>query len=76
MNSGQRTVELKPVQLSDRDNILLDEALAVPPAEQDDGTMLVIGIMHDPATETPDLWAGRQPVARYMIPPIRPSTSP
>lgn len=68
-NSGQRAIALKSVRLGEQDHILLNNAFAVPPVQRDDGTMLGVGIMRDPATETPDLWAGRQAIAGYMIPP-------
>lgn len=67
-NSGQSTITLKAVRLGEKDHILLNDAFAVPPVQQNDGDMLGVGIMRDPAKETPDLWAGRQPVAGYMIP--------
>lgn len=68
-NSGLHTVELMAVQLGEQDHIALNDAFVVPPVQQIDGTMLGVGIMYDPSTESPDLWAGRQPVAGYMIPP-------
>lgn len=68
-NSGQRAITLKTVRLGEQDHILLNDALAVPPVQQDNGDMLGIGVMRNPATEEADLWAGRQSVAGYMIPP-------
>ena len=68
-NPGQRPITLKDVRLGEQDHLLLNEALAVPPLRLDDGTMLGVGVMQDPAAENADLWAGRQPVAGYSIPP-------
>lgn len=68
-NTGQSAITLKAVRLGEQDHIVLNDAFAVPPVQQNDGDMLGVGIMRDPAKETPELWAGRQPVAEYVIPP-------
>jgi len=68
-NAGQSPITLKAVHLGEQDHILMDDAFAVPAVRLDDGTMLGVGVMHNPAEESAGLWAGRQSVAGYVIAP-------
>lgn len=68
-NVAGRPITLKAVHLGEQDHMLVDEAFAVPPIQLRDGTTLGVGVIHDPAAETPDMWAGRQAVTGYVIAP-------
>ena len=68
-NPGQRAIALKAVRLGEQDHMVLNDAYAIPPVKQSDGTTLGVGAMRDPATEIPDLWAGRLAVDGYMLAP-------
>ncbi|MGO1385415.1 MAG: hypothetical protein ACTHWA_10220 [Arachnia sp.] len=68
-NPGQRAIALKTVRLGEQNNMVLNDAYAIPPVESDDGGTLGVGTMRDPARETAELWAGRQPVDGYKLAP-------
>jgi hypothetical protein len=68
-NTSTHAITLKPVQLGEHDHVKLSDVMVVPPIRLEDGTTLGFGVTHDPAAQNAALWAGRQPVAAYLIPP-------
>ena len=68
-NTSPHAITLKSVQLGEHDHVKLSNVMVVPPIRLEDGTTLEFGVTHDPAAQNAALWAGRQPVAAYLIPP-------
>ena len=68
-NPGQRAIALKDIRLGEQDHMVLKDAYAIPPVQSDDGGTLGVGTLHDPSTQDPELWAGRQPVDGYKLAP-------
>lgn len=68
-NQGSRPATLHSARLGDAEGATLIEVLAIPEITQADGSTLLLGIGRDLATESPELWAVRQPVDGYVIQP-------
>lgn len=68
-NLSSRAITLTGARLGDSEGADLIGVLVIPEIPQADGGTLTLGSGRDLATDSPDLWAVRQPVDGFVIQP-------